>query len=67
MIKDHVSKINIFRFFLLSLVSVHLLFLHQVNEEGTEAAAATGVLVVKLSAQIPREIIVDHPFLFLIR
>ncbi|XP_058031307.1 serpin B3-like [Ahaetulla prasina] len=39
----------------------------EVNEEGTEAAAATGVVVVPLSAQMARQVIVDHPFLFFIR
>ncbi len=40
-----------------------------VNEEGTEAAAATGV-VVRVTAALPQEPIVfraDHPFVFLIR
>ena len=38
-----------------------------VNEEGTEAAAATGVVVAKLAVELPRRFPVDHPFLFLIR
>lgn len=36
-----------------------------VNEEGTEAAAATGVVVGPTSA--PPQFVADHPFLFLIR
>lgn len=40
----------------------------EVNEEGTEAAAATGVRVtVTSSAQIIRVFTCDHPFLFLIK
>ena len=41
-----------------------------VNEEGTEAAAATGVVMMAMSARLPQPIPVfraDHPFLFLIR
>ena len=41
-----------------------------VNEEGTEAAAATGVVMMAMSARLPEPIPVfraDHPFLFLIR
>ena len=39
-----------------------------VGEEGTEAAAATGLAVVDTSAPPPpREFIVDRPFLFIIR
>ncbi|KAH9385009.1 hypothetical protein HPB48_027045 [Haemaphysalis longicornis] len=41
----------------------------EVNEEGTEAAAATAVVAVKMCAMVtvPCEFIVDHPFMFLIR
>ncbi|XP_019640744.1 PREDICTED: leukocyte elastase inhibitor-like isoform X7 [Branchiostoma belcheri] len=47
---------------------VHKAFV-EVNEEGTEAAAATGVIMVTLSAPLfpPPDFIVDRPFLFLIR
>ena len=38
-----------------------------VNEEGTEAAAATYVGVQTLGGVMSREFRVDHPFLFLIR
>lgn len=42
-----------------------------VAEEGTEAAAATAVMVMALSAPVPREqpvfFTADHPFLFLFR
>jgi serpin B len=38
-----------------------------VNEAGTEAAAATGVVVGVTSAPPPAEIHLDHPFLFFIR
>ena len=40
-----------------------------VNEEGTEAAAASGVVMAARAAMIPREPLLfraDHPFLFLI-
>ncbi|QDV35694.1 Serpin (serine protease inhibitor) [Tautonia plasticadhaerens] len=48
---------------------VHKAFV-DVNEEGTEAAAATGVAVGATSFRVPEEPAVfraDHPFLFLIR
>ena len=38
-----------------------------VNEAGTEAAAATAVIVGDTSAPEPATMTVDHPFLFLIR
>ncbi len=39
----------------------------EVNEEGTEAAAATGVVVIATSARIIPTFRADHPFIFLIR
>ncbi|TYH71951.1 hypothetical protein ES332_D05G219700v1 [Gossypium tomentosum] len=41
----------------------------EVNEEGTEVAAATSAVIALRSARIPRTIdfVADHPFLFLIR
>ena len=38
-----------------------------VNEAGTEAAAATAVIAGETSAPEPATMLVDHPFLFLIR
>jgi len=38
-----------------------------VNEEGTEAAAATAVVMLKSVAAKPLEFRADHPFVFLIR
>ena len=48
---------------------IHKAFI-DLNEEGTEAAAATAVVMSLRSAVIPEEpkrFVVDHPFLFLIR
>ena len=39
----------------------------KVDEQGTEAAAATGFAVSDLSASEPRSFVADHPFIFLIR
>ncbi|XP_048363094.1 leukocyte elastase inhibitor-like [Sphaerodactylus townsendi] len=39
----------------------------EVNEEGTEAAAAAGVQVVPMCAQFPLEFKADRPFLFMIK
>ncbi len=39
----------------------------EVNEEGTEAAAATGIVMGLTSARPGPSFIADHPFLFLIR
>jgi serpin B len=38
-----------------------------VNEEGTEAAAATGVTMRAMAVMRPLVFRVDHPFVFLIR
>ncbi len=40
----------------------------EVNEEGTEAAAATGIVIMPTSMPPPKPVFrADHPFLFLIR
>lgn len=45
---------------------VHKAFV-DVNEEGTEAAAATAVVMLRASMEPPPTFRADHPFLFLIR
>jgi len=45
---------------------IHKAFV-DVNEEGTEAAAATAVVMLKSVAAKPLEFRADHPFVFLIR
>lgn len=49
---------------------IHQAFV-EVDEEGTEAAAATAVIMGKGSAQIPndepKQFVADHPFIFVIR
>ena len=40
----------------------------EVNEEGTEAAAATGVVVgIRAAVQTPPVFRADHPFIFFVR
>jgi serpin B len=39
----------------------------EVNDEGTEAAAASAVVARRISLRMPMDFIADHPFLFLIR
>lgn len=46
--------------------AIHKAFI-EVNEEGTEAAAATGISVGYGSARTTEQFVADHPFLFFIR
>ncbi|MEA3343414.1 MAG: serpin family protein [archaeon] len=45
---------------------IHQAFV-EVNEEGTEAAAATAVVMKELSASMPNIFRADHPFIFIIQ
>ncbi|MEA3430914.1 MAG: serpin family protein [Nanoarchaeota archaeon] len=45
---------------------IHQAFV-EVNEEGTEAAAATAVIMIEKSMAMPTEFKADHPFIFLIQ
>ncbi|XP_027731463.1 neuroserpin isoform X1 [Vombatus ursinus] len=46
--------------------AVHKSFI-EVNEEGSEAAAASGMIAISRMAVLYPQVIVDHPFFFLIR
>ncbi|KAG8136127.1 hypothetical protein E2320_009105, partial [Naja naja] len=39
----------------------------EVNEEGSEAAAASGMIAISRMAVLYPQIIVDHPFFFVVR
>uniref|UniRef100_A0A8C4VQ95 Serpin family I member 1 n=1 Tax=Gopherus evgoodei TaxID=1825980 RepID=A0A8C4VQ95_9SAUR len=46
--------------------AIHKSFL-EVNEEGVEAAAASGMIAISRMAVLYPQVIVDHPFFFLVR
>ncbi|XP_054840132.1 neuroserpin isoform X1 [Eublepharis macularius] len=46
--------------------AVHKAFL-EVNEEGSEAAAASGMIAISRMAVLYPQVIVDHPFFFVVR
>ncbi|CAB4056900.1 unnamed protein product [Lepeophtheirus salmonis] len=39
----------------------------EVNEEGSEAAAASGMVMMMRCAMIPQPLVIDHPFIFMIK
>ncbi|XP_047088009.1 serpin-Z2B-like [Lolium rigidum] len=51
----------------LHISSIHHKSFVEVNEEGTEAAAATTIEMVPQSMPLTTDFVADHPFLFLIR
>ncbi|KAL5705081.1 NADH:ubiquinone reductase (H(+)-translocating) [Ranunculus cassubicifolius] len=51
----------------LSVSSIYHKAFIEVNEEGTEAAAASGARLVRMCGQVPIDFVADHPFMFLIR
>jgi serine protease inhibitor len=59
LIKEHTGKIYVSK-------AVHKVIV-EVNEEGTEAAAATVIVVLLRSAPPTLSFTADHPFLFYIR
>uniref|UniRef100_A0A7N6AT11 Leukocyte elastase inhibitor n=1 Tax=Anabas testudineus TaxID=64144 RepID=A0A7N6AT11_ANATE len=63
--KSDLSGISLTKDLFLSKV-VHKAFV-EVNEEGTEAAAATAVMITACAFRIPASFNADHPFLFFIR
>uniref|UniRef100_A0ACB8FAR0 Neuroserpin n=1 Tax=Sphaerodactylus townsendi TaxID=933632 RepID=A0ACB8FAR0_9SAUR len=46
--------------------AVHKAFL-EVNEEGSEAAASSGMIAISRMAVLYPQVIVDHPFFFVVR